>query len=764
MAVSKPGVYHLNFKPDRLLQDKPKKPESDALEKSEVSPDFKETRLEDLKVENLDLGSLKGKFDIIEKGLSTNFKEMVAKFFAINKNKPEIDTLLSLKTAKFKLKTTSEKNSLVCSILSILVTIGLPFEKAEKTKIELLSNSKVFLQKTLAHLNQQEMTLNNFFQTLEQWSNTIDINELSKTTEENPNVLFRELVRIGLLNKTHHINKNFDLSQANLKEHLNPLFHSKIPLIIHFFHRNHIQTIQAFTSHINDYFELNPEDVGKTVFESDQVMVMINENGQLTALLKHLQFEPIDIPKQNQRLTQEDLTRIQQEFNTISSRTRYSTMSQNLAFLNYASKLPKGVPLKEAYQLFSVSSNELSQEGSGDCITIGETLIDNLARQGIKAFMIGQKNDQLTKLPSPKNSDPRVTVPWGKHALEYSGQVTHADVLIPYTDESGNKMAIHLITGSGSGDQYIERKPLNEMLPYLKANKYLLDYPDGGGISKESRALCAKNPISIRHTMMACREPGYDKDHVFGINLMEGSLFISTKASEAFRVEYPESMFENGRIKFYYRDVVKNSKTEVKIKLWDESHQKYESVSMTFEKAFLMFLDIVETDFKLSSSDIMFLLKNEGEYIRDILLQPVQAFKDTWTERVSALTTYEQLESKVFPLSFVTEGEISEEESNSIFEKLAEKQLIASHPHVTQEKQGFIKKKFHQDSPPLELGIAPEKETRVLRKLQRITQGYKLSNQCDEFLNTAETSLMKNDSEQAKQSYLNLSKFLADST
>lgn len=374
-------------------------------------------------------------------------------------------------------------------------------------------------------------------------------------------------------------------------------------------------------------FPDKPENAGKYEYVDSNVSISRDANGKLTFGNLSARLVRIGGDTPYPTLTKGQVGQIKQLFSQVVG-AKYSRMGIPLdmmgAFQSENMRRSQSgespVTLNSFMKTWQADGGSaVDRYGRGDCISLGEKLVSELGRQNFKGYLAGYYNRDLTR--QRVGGDVRYLP---DDALQ-TGRMTHSDVLVPYTDENGKERVLLLTPGMGNEQPEKWFKDLEPSDPNLDSRRIRI----GSGV--EGSPLQKAQLGFLTNLQMTNNEWGKSRQ-VFGIDLVEGKLYLNSGATEKFRAKYgPNFGSENESISFSYRDVLAHPRDPVTVKLWDrtlnEGQGGYKDKTVTRLDSMALFLMAVRDEFE-QTNDFVFntlsLLGNEDSYKQDVLWQSVQ--------------------------------------------------------------------------------------------------------------------------------------------
>lgn len=406
-----------------------------------------------------------------------------------------------------------------------------------------------------------------------------------------------------------------------------------------------------------------PADISKanTIELVDgNVTIGRDATGQLEIKNHGLLFATVTIPPSNKGLDKQAIDDLKNEFRTLAKES-YSTQGLALDFMQFFRETnekqrlagAKELTMAEAFQQFTPDGSAASDKYKrGDCMCHAQKLkaiIENKKNptnnQNLKVHVIGMNNQSLTKMADPAGSKEKVDITGVDQVTE---GVTHTDLMVPYTDDKGNRKVLLLAPGAGSGDNYIREFDLDADGGILIGNRNDISPSGDQAFAMVRRVGSGPDPgmdadavqkaqFQFRHNLQLLNsQPGLKEADkaLMGIDLVGGTIYLNGNASK----EYLKTQYKGtdlhilpagkdpanlGSLSFNFKDAIAHPDDPVTIQVWNAANSTYESKQVTKLKSLTLFLRVMQQQFKQPNEwfdNAMALMTNHEKYTADILL------------------------------------------------------------------------------------------------------------------------------------------------
>lgn len=299
----------------------------------------------------------------------------------------------------------------------------------------------------------------------------------------------------------------------------------------------------------------------------------------------------------------------------------YSTMSMVLALSRKVriAEEASGGEMRYGAQLSGVPMTHkqlISAYNGGTCFTLAAALIDNLwQNHQVKSFVLIKEGAPMGMARWDSFTKPK------GHALvedvaEHCGHLGHVDVVVPY-NKKGDRRLLILPTGQKAG-----ARPADMSLEHFMARRH-------GG-----RLLENPNDVAYRALWGRCRlhlvSP--DSKRIFGIDMIRGTMFLSSKAHKAVAAVAAEAP------RAWQSTTLERSFDITKLPSRSELPMTQEGQNVWREC--LIYLAAVSKVFNLmpeARTDLVFLLDRRENFLEDVVHPMARTLRDSFHERNQAL-------------------------------------------------------------------------------------------------------------------------------
>jgi len=381
-----------------------------------------------------------------------------------------------------------------------------------------------------------------------------------------------------------------------------------------------------------------PGQANQGVYADDNIALRRDANGSLEIANVDVAFTELQAPAANQNLSAQQVADIKNVFKEIAA-TPYSHQPVILDFMEHFQREKSAdstVTMGRALETY-VPDGAASMEkyGRGDCICQAEAIVNRLNEMGIDARVGGMNNVALTR-QKPFGVQPGDV---GAH----TGNVTHTEVLIPYTDTDGTPRILGLTTGGGPQEKWIADNELTTggIIRGLE-HRFQRDNgqprtgqvrlrvaPDGGTLdtaSIQKAQLGFRSVISLVNTDPTVTAPT-QKEHS-NVNMLRGVITLSTRLTGIIGQNYTFGNSlegDHGQLEFDYRDALANPDELVDIV--QEGPYGPIPTQLTKLNTLSMFVRAIQRESDLPNdffNNTMLLLTNEAAYRDEIFLGDVE--------------------------------------------------------------------------------------------------------------------------------------------
>jgi hypothetical protein len=372
----------------------------------------------------------------------------------------------------------------------------------------------------------------------------------------------------------------------------------------------------------------------------NNVTIGRDATGHLVIKNHALAFAQIGIPPSNRGLTRADVEALKQDFRTLANQ-KYSTQGVALDFMEFfrtenARRAAQGRPaltMAQAFAQFNPNGATASNKYShGDCMCHAEKLKATIEGKGYQVQVIGMYNTTLTTMTDPSGGKEKVQIAGADQVTE---GITHTDLMIPFTDDRGNRKVLILAPGAGPGDNYIREFALDAsgglVIPD-DDHKFaqLRRVAAGPAIGMDATQL-QRAQFKFRHNLqMKNSEPGLpkDADNLVGIDMLAGTIYLNGRASKQFVAQHgslpggvdPANV---GSISFDFKDAFAHPFDRVTIQVWNNDANSYVPRQIMKIQSLHVFLRLVQRQFGQPDAwlqNTISLLAHRDEYNTEILL------------------------------------------------------------------------------------------------------------------------------------------------
>ncbi len=370
----------------------------------------------------------------------------------------------------------------------------------------------------------------------------------------------------------------------------------------------------------------DPAKAGQPMYASGSISVERDDQGALVIANVSAAHVSLRIPEKNKNLSAEKVEELKASFLPIID-TNYSRCGVALDFADSYRQAKLDNPdlsMAEALENYQPDGAGLHDANhSSDCYGQAAAIQREFAKPelDVECVMAGKYCHPNTQ---QKMEDGSLSNP--QDAMLQSGRVTHMDVIVPYTDESGRERVLVFAPGEGKKDKSCQDLSMQEFLAGADAPLMRVAYdPDGENVSLDP-AKCQKNALGYRTNLVITNgtpDTPQAKD-VAGIDLVGGKVFLSSGASAKF--QGPKPLGNQERISFDYRDAINDPEGMITLDFPD-GQGGYEPREVTKMEALTAFVDSVGKQFGQSenfTASAMTLMANEEEYQQSVLWPSVQ--------------------------------------------------------------------------------------------------------------------------------------------
>ena len=361
----------------------------------------------------------------------------------------------------------------------------------------------------------------------------------------------------------------------------------------------------------------DPTKSGERILRNDSVTISHDSKGQ-----PHIEYASarcMPPSSMNVGVTATDIGDIRKVFDEVCG-TKYSRMNPHLQLMEAfreAKAMDGGATLGEVFDTFRFDGNAAVKDGQrGDCLSLTARLMTKLSEMGLNAQVIGEYN---AALPTQSVNRQSVDVP---DQDGRTGGLTHTDVIVPYTSDTGEERVLLIQPGLGATDDNFLDMPTEDFVRSF--GKFKLTNGSGGDVdvAKVSReAMGYLTNLQMKNTP----EGTPDKDRqMFGVDLIGGTVYLNGNSSKSYE---GVRLAEGGLVSFNYRDIMADPMKTVEMKLPD-GKGGFDTVSMFQLEALTLFLEAVAADYGQPEGfveNMLTLFQHEKEF-KDLALW--QSVKD----------------------------------------------------------------------------------------------------------------------------------------
>jgi len=377
----------------------------------------------------------------------------------------------------------------------------------------------------------------------------------------------------------------------------------------------------------------------KSILLETRHVVVFESDGGVFVVPNEIDYAPIEIPPENRSLSKEKIEDLFVLNKLFAGEIRYSQFAGPLSLLAHARLT--GERFRETRATYLPEVSELLAAG-GDCMEMSVALQSKIQSElGITSLIVGQCNDGNIKISNPVSHAPQ-DMPWPK-GLDYVCGVTHMDLLIPYTDDAGAEMAVHLITGMGVDDKYVEGPmPFSDMMTHLEKRKFTVNH---GHITNPGWVIAQKSSIKGN---IKLHQPDMSEKKLMGMDFIQGTIYLNRKASETSDVPMPPGYRDAGsepvRISVCYRDLLKDPDRMITLEFLRDGGPVHEAIS--HRDYLTLLVTKLSDEFALpkeTAADILMMMDTDVEYIQDVLRPPARYLVEIEPMRKSVMDQMSRL-------------------------------------------------------------------------------------------------------------------------
>lgn len=365
--------------------------------------------------------------------------------------------------------------------------------------------------------------------------------------------------------------------------------------------------------------------MGHVILECRDGYFALSEKCRIEWYDSRVLFRPLKSSDETPVLSAENVANVKSVFRSVNNTAGFNRMASPLAFIRFyrdLKEMDSSVTLKDAFAIFRADGALIHRTyGGGDCITISQEISRQAFQQtpNLALDIIAQYNETLAKFNDPILKGFKLLM---KEALR--DESTHADLLLAAKDTEGKYFWLHMITGHAVTDEKTFEE-IQELKTTIKLDSYKHPRAKGEVVAVANPEYLHKLQIRMRPVLYVKKT--IDAEEVFGVDLINGDIFLNTAASETqtlFAVRSGE------QVSMSFRTILSSAQEREKtttLDFCDPETKDVKRVELSQLEGLYIFIAYVQKAFNLPEAfvaDTLFLLSNAEEYCRDILFPPIQ--------------------------------------------------------------------------------------------------------------------------------------------
>lgn len=396
-----------------------------------------------------------------------------------------------------------------------------------------------------------------------------------------------------------------------------------------------------------------PDKAGQAAFANEKVGMGYDSKGKLEVRSVAISMSDPSVPHANERLSQAKINEVRTVFDGIGD-GNYSTQGVPLDFMRFFreendkrglhGQAPLG--LTEAFARYQPNGAQITDSfnGCGDCMCHAERIVAELKSRGIEAQIVGHFSENLiqmtdpSRLPGSRGQTPEYTIPGQATATE---NVTHLDVIVPYTNQDGEARVILISPGVGTrAEDAYQDYAFSEIV--TGPSSYKKVDPNTG---RYDAALAQKAQFAGRHNLKLLMTPidgARDQAKQVGIDLLAGKIYLNRNAADQYRAGHGEIRpgQEQGAISIDFKAVFSDPSGATTLRTWDDTTGAYKDVPTNKLTALLVMATAIKNEFGQPDhfvDDLLTLAENHESYRNELLAPPLIAMFDATAARNAAI-------------------------------------------------------------------------------------------------------------------------------
>jgi hypothetical protein len=328
--------------------------------------------------------------------------------------------------------------------------------------------------------------------------------------------------------------------------------------------------------------------------------LVIDETGRMRVITSHENV--LETSSTLNKLTMKQVRAAESLFHKFLAETRFNNSATTLEFMKYLrearSKNPK-ITMDQALALFQLDASAIVEKyGGGNCFALSRKFAEELKKQGIDAYVIGNYGFNDTLLLEGQE--------WtrGLQHIERS----HGSVVVKYVDPATGKtkyMHFEMGVGRTKVQHYDDLAILESQFngsgtAYVRADNALANV--------DSSVL--KNQLKVRNKLIVMEDVAQSES--FGVDIMKGRIYVQ-KGSDAADVLEEFA----GRSMIDMNKVLREPNKVITVRIAGYDRQ------MTQMQAATLFMEIVRKRFKQPpdfTENVLYLLTHRDEYYQTFML------------------------------------------------------------------------------------------------------------------------------------------------